>query len=155
MGNILQQSQEGTILEFVYQHLTWTDQLTLLNELTSWSNFAIYIVKDISIQFLRQKICISKHLKSRNRMLLWWSQRNFVNCGQFSTGYGISSVKNHHKGHLLRFLNHILCNYTIPYPTGMRELIIILLAIAPATGPLERAYSKLAKICYKHRKQLL
>ena len=32
--------------------------------------------------------------------------------------------------------------------------MLILLAVAPNTSPLERSYSKLAKICYKDRSRL-
>ena len=48
---------------------------------------------------------------------------------------------------------HILSNYEIQYP-NLCELIVILLAISPSTGPLERSYSKLAKICYKDRNRI-
>ena len=34
------------------------------------------------------------------------------------------------------------------------ELIAIILSVSPATGPLERSYAKLAKICYKDRNAL-
>ena len=33
-------------------------------------------------------------------------------------------------------------------------LVLILMAVAGNTSPLERSYSKLAKICYKDRNQL-
>ena len=51
------------------------------------------------------------------------------------------------------FYFHILSNYEIQYP-NLCELIVILLAISPSTGPLERSYSKLAKICYKDRNRI-
>ena len=50
--------------------------------------------------------------------------------------------------------NRILPQYTIAHP-NICDLVRILLAVAPSTGPLERSYSKLAKICYKDRNQLL
>ena len=46
----------------------------------------------------------------------------------------------------------ILSNYEIQYP-NLCELIVIL-AISPSTGPLERSYSKLAKICFKDRNRI-
>ena len=36
----------------------------------------------------------------------------------------------------------------IKYPNTCK-LIAIMLSVSPATGPLERSYPKLAKICYK------
>ena len=51
------------------------------------------------------------------------------------------------------FFYHILSTYEIGYP-NLCELIVILLAFSPSTGPLERSYSKLGKICYKDRNRL-
>ena len=47
----------------------------------------------------------------------------------------------------------IISNHKITYP-NLTELVKILFSIAPLTGPLERSYSKLAKICYKDRNRL-
>ena len=44
--------------------------------------------------------------------------------------------------------------YTIS-PPYLCEMIKILLASASTAGPLERSYSKLAKICYKDRNKVL
>lgn len=54
----------------------------------------------------------------------------------------------------MNFFEHILSNHTITHP-DVTELLRILIAVAPSTGPLERSYSKLAKICYKDRNQIL
>ena len=43
--------------------------------------------------------------------------------------------------------------HTVTHP-NIFELIKLIIAIAGTTGPLERSYSKLAKICYKDRNQL-
>ena len=51
------------------------------------------------------------------------------------------------------FFYHILSTYEIQYPK-LCELIVILLAFSPSTGPLERSYSKLGKICYKDRNRM-
>ena len=51
------------------------------------------------------------------------------------------------------FWQSIISNYTITYP-NLTQLVRILFAVAPSTGPLERSYSKLAKICYKDRNRL-
>ena len=48
----------------------------------------------------------------------------------------------------------IVSQYTISHPF-LCEMIKILLASASTTGPLERSYSKLAKICYKDRNKVL
>ena len=47
-------------------------------------------------------------------------------------------------------LKHILDNYTISHP-NLSVLIKILFGVSPSTGPLERSFSGLAKICYKDR----
>ena len=52
-----------------------------------------------------------------------------------------------------RFWKKVLEEYSIDFP-NICELILILLAISPGTGPLERSYSKLAKTCYKDRAKL-
>ena len=55
---------------------------------------------------------------------------------------------------LFRFYAYIVNNYSINYP-NVSELILILMAVASNTGPLERSYSKLAKTCYKDQNRLL
>ena len=50
-------------------------------------------------------------------------------------------------------LKHILDNYTILHPK-LSVLIKILFAVSPSTGPLERSFSGLAKICYKDRNSI-
>ena len=52
-----------------------------------------------------------------------------------------------------RFWIKVLEEYSLDFP-NIAELILILLAISPGTGPLERSYSKLAKTCYKDRARL-
>ena len=54
------------------------------------------------------------------------------------------------KEHLKNFYDPILSNYFIQHP-NICSLIFILFSTAPLTGPLKRVFSKLAKICYKHR----
>ena len=49
-----------------------------------------------------------------------------------------------------RFWDHVLEEHAIDYP-NMSDLLLILLSISPGTGPLERSFSKLSKICYKDR----
>jgi hypothetical protein len=49
-----------------------------------------------------------------------------------------------------RFWVHIVEEHSIQYP-NLSDLILLLLAITPGTGPLERSFSPLAKICYKDR----
>ena len=51
---------------------------------------------------------------------------------------------------MLRFWVHIIEQYTIEYP-NFTDLALILSSITPGTGPLERSFAKLAKICYKDR----
>ena len=48
------------------------------------------------------------------------------------------------------FWTQILEEHSISYP-NLADLILIILAISPGTGPLERSFSKLAKICYNDR----
>ena len=51
------------------------------------------------------------------------------------------------------FWIQILNNHAIEYP-NLCNLILLLLSISPGTGPLERSFSKLAKICYKDRNSI-
>ena len=51
---------------------------------------------------------------------------------------------------LLRFWVHIVNEYSIEYH-NLTDLVVILLCISPGTGPFERSFTKLAKICYKDR----
>ena len=44
-------------------------------------------------------------------------------------------------------------NYTVTHP-NLCELVKISFSISLSTGPLERSYSKLAKICFKDRNRL-
>ena len=59
-------------------------------------------------------------------------------------------IKDQH----INFLNHILSNYTITHP-DVCDLLRILITIAPSTSPLEQSFSKLSKICFKDRNNLL
>lgn len=49
-----------------------------------------------------------------------------------------------------RFWIHIISEHAVVYP-NLCELIALILAISPGTGPVERSFSRLAKICYKDR----
>ena len=49
-----------------------------------------------------------------------------------------------------RFWMHIVEEHYIEYP-NLSDLVLILFSISPGTGPLERSFSPLAKICYKDR----
>ena len=49
-----------------------------------------------------------------------------------------------------RFWMHIISEHAIEYP-NLCDLVLLLLAVSPGTGPVERSFSKLAKICYKDR----
>ena len=52
-----------------------------------------------------------------------------------------------------RFWMKVLEEYSVDF-SNIAELVLILLAISPGTGPLERSYSKLAKTCYKDRAKI-
>ena len=54
---------------------------------------------------------------------------------------------------MLRFWIHILEEYSIECP-NLADLVFILLSISPGTGPLERSFSTLAKICFKDRSSI-
>ena len=54
---------------------------------------------------------------------------------------------------LHKFYCFIINNYMISYP-NVCEMLLILMAVAPNTSPLERLYSKLTKICYQDRNRL-
>ena len=54
---------------------------------------------------------------------------------------------------LFAFYCHIIDNHYINFP-NVCELLLILMSFSPNTSPLERSYSKLAKICYKDRNRL-
>lgn len=52
-----------------------------------------------------------------------------------------------------RFWTKIVEEHAIEYP-NLADLIILLLSISPGTGPVERSFSQLAKICYKDRNSM-
>ena len=58
-------------------------------------------------------------------------------------------IKDQH----INFLNHILSNYTITHLDVCNLLILI--TIAPSTSPLQQTFSKISKICFKDRNNLL
>ena len=49
-----------------------------------------------------------------------------------------------------RFWMLIIEEHSIEYP-NLADLLLLLLSVSPGTGPLERSFSKLAKVCYKDR----
>ena len=52
-----------------------------------------------------------------------------------------------------RFLKHVVEEFAVEYPNCC-ELIMVLKAISSGTGPVERSFTKLTKICYKDRSGL-
>ena len=52
-----------------------------------------------------------------------------------------------------RFWMKMIGEYAIEYP-NICQLVILLLSISPGTGPVERSFSQLAKICYKDRNSM-
>ena len=52
-----------------------------------------------------------------------------------------------------RFWDDIVGDYAIDYP-NVCNLLLVLFSISPGTGPIERSFSKLAKICYKDRSNM-
>ena len=52
-----------------------------------------------------------------------------------------------------RFWNEIVGDNAIDYP-NLSDLVLLLFSVSPGTGPIERSFSKLAKICYKDRASL-
>ena len=53
----------------------------------------------------------------------------------------------------ISFWKHLLSLYAISYP-NICKLVEIIFSIAGNTGPLERSYSRLAKLCPKDRNKL-
>ena len=62
-------------------------------------------------------------------------------------------VNDYEKGNF-KFWQMVSSNYAISHPNLIR-LVSIIFTVPGNTGPLERSYSKLAKICYKDRSHLL
>ena len=60
---------------------------------------------------------------------------------------------DHKKTRHMQFVGHVLSQCSITHP-HLCDLVRILLAVAPSTRPLERSYSKLAKLCLKDQNQL-
>ena len=51
------------------------------------------------------------------------------------------------------FWKHMLLFYSISHP-NLYKVVQIVFSVAGNTGPLERSYSRLAKLCYKDRNKL-
>lgn len=54
---------------------------------------------------------------------------------------------------LRRFWKEIVEENAVDFD-NVCDLVLLLLSISPGTGPIERSFSKLAKICYKDRNSL-
>ena len=96
----------------------------------------------ISIKYPKKIDCTPENLVSEMRSL--WPACNKIwpeFCGNKKSGN-------------LEFWQKMLSLYFVTHP-NICNLVKILKSISPGTGPLERSYSKLAKLCYKDRNKLL
>ena len=155
--NVLDQNQADTIVEFasafdMCRPINLNARIKYIKKLhTLYGTNYIHEIpkvdddwKDYNISLLhKRKLNCSEKEKTHQFQNLWpifnKVQPQYQEC-----------IKDQH----INFLNHILSNYTITHP-DVCDLLRILITIAPSTSPLEQSFSKLSKICFKDRNNLL
>ena len=137
----------------MHRLITLEDRIVLLKKLhTLYGTDYVHNVKEMKSGWKQFKItlCHERKLKCTEEDIV----KEFNNLWPIMNRSWAQyrDIKNKHSLHLI-FFNHILSNHTITHP-NISELIKIFISVAPNTSPLERSFSKLAKICYKDRNQL-
>ena len=150
--NVEDQSQNGMIVEFasVFDLSRKCDNATRISNIKELNlicgNDYLYELKEDFKDF---------HVSIKYLSKIKWSDSEFIS--DFSSVWPVigktwlkfkdtkpsSSVSK-------CFWTHILEEHSISYP-NLTDLILIILTISPGTGPLERNFCKLAKICYNDR----
>ena len=130
------QNQKGTIVEFAsaYDESFETIVFVVRPGVHTYN----YIDYTITITYPPKLKCTKTELVTEYNSLwpvlskTWWKFKDSKP----------SSIRMH------RFWDHVLEEHAIDYP-NMSDLLLILLSVSPGSGPLERSFSKLSKICYK------
>lgn len=157
--NIQEQNQADSIVEFascfdMTRKISCEERIELLMKLHSiYGVDYIHEVEDqnefgiagwdIKIKYQAKIQCSSEDLVSQFKTL--WPKMNKEWCA-----WKKDSAK---QGSSAGFWKHMLEQYAY-LCCELFELIMIVMAISPGTGPLERSFSKLEKICKKDRNQL-
>ena len=149
--NVEDQSQKGTMVEFAsaFDLSRKCDQATRISYIKELhlihSNEYLHELKEdfkdfhISIKYPSKIKCSESKLISKFSSIWTVIGKTWL---KFKDTKPSSSVS---KG-----FSTILEEHSISYP-NLAALILIILAISPGSGPLERSFSKPAKICYKDR----
>ena len=155
--NIIDQRQKDTLVEYASafdfrQSISLEDQIILIKKLHSiyclnyshtvenvkenvWKNYRVEITYSAKID-CDEEVIIKEFENSWPILSRNWPK--FRNDGKLAN---------------LNMIQHVLENYLISHP-NLCELLQLILSVSSPTGPLERSFSKLAKICYKDRNQL-
>lgn len=158
MENVFDQCQSGTLIEFssafdLHRTLNLDDRVEYIRQLAEvycepayvhhiseeneyWHDYSISISYPPKIECNSETIC-----------------NEFKNLWPVCNKHWRCFMKDKAEGNR-NFWKMMVSQHYITHPNLM-QLVEILFAMAPATGPLERSYAKLAKICYKDRNKLL
>ena len=150
--NVEDQSQKGTMVEFAsaFDLSRKCDQATRISYIKELhlihSNEYLHELKEdfkdfhISIKYPSKIKCSESELISKFSSIWTVIGKTWLKFKDTKPSSSVSKC----------FWTHILEEHSISYP-NRADLILIILAISPGTGPLERSLSKLTKICYKDR----
>ena len=156
IDNVKDQTQTGTVLEFtsafdLHMKHTLEKRLEYIEELgklycqsyvhTIDENDEFWGKYKISIRYPAKIDCTVEDLVSEFRSLWPIINKSWK-----------PFMKDKINGNR-NFWNMMSSQYTITHP-NLFQLLDIVFSMAVTTGPLERSYSKLAKICYKDRNKL-
>lgn len=160
IDNATDQNQESTIVEFAsaFDFTRKVDKDSRLKHIKNLFNVygreAKNVISDakfkgdlndfnITIRYQRKIKCTEEELLSEFKSL--WPTLSKVWLQIKDTKPQSDRIK--------RFWTMIVEEHAIEYP-NLADLIILLLSISPGTGPVERSFSQLAKICYKDRNSM-
>ena len=159
ISNVKEQSQAGSVVEFasafdMHRKIDLDERLVLVKQLgdiycTDYVHNVDFKEGDasfwdeyvISIKYPKKIDCTTDELLKEMRNI--WPACNKV----------WLKFRDDKKDGNYKFWQHMCSLYTVSHP-NVCSLLNIILTISPNTGPLERSYSKLAKLCYKDRNKL-
>ena len=154
--NIGNQSQKNTIVEFssafdLQRSCDKATRLECLKKLFSiyGRNYSRKVLNESKNDYHAYNITVNYPPKlqcSENELISWFNSM-WHHLNRLWLKY---KDNNPVVTRMFRFWVKVIEEHSIEYP-NISDLIIILLCISPGTGPLERSFNTLAKICYKDR----
>lgn len=157
--NVNDQNQSGTIFEYAssldfHRKLDLEERCQLLAKLADvyCNDYTHNVVHDNNDDDFWKAFCISIKHPAKIQESVEEVLKEFKNLYPICNRKWDTFSEDKKEGNYA-FWSHMLSYYSISHPS-LCKLVRIIFSIASNTGPLERSYSRLAKLCYKDRNKL-